>query len=1008
MTKKMILNHLFICANDGSAFRLKALSKISKAFFSAMLIFAFTAGSVFAQVEISGTVVDEETDEPLTGVNIVVQGTSTGTATDIDGNYSLEVPSLEETLVITYIGYIRQEIPIDGRREIDIVLTPDRAELDDIVVVGYGTQEERQITGSISSVSTDEFVQGNVNNPGELIQGKVPGLNISTEGGNPNADPTFRLRGVSSFSNNEPLIVVDGIIGASLENIDPNDIQSIDVLKDASASAIYGTRGGAGVIAITTKKGARDGSTTVSYSGNVSTIGIENKVDVLSADQFRQLGQDIGIEISDFGENTDWFEEITQNSYSTIHNLSVSGGNESTTYRISGNFRDNQGLMRTTGFQQTGGRVNLNHFALNDKLNLTFNLSATNRSEDIGFDDAFQYAVTFNPTAPVKAEGFENTGGYREIDAFDMFNPVAILETASNTLEEKRYDASLKADYDFSNLIPGLGVSAFYSLQNYAGSQILFWERENKYTGGATSSALGRGQAERDLDEHRFEQFDFTANYISTIVDGLDLEALAGYSYLEQEFEGTEVIGGDFISDGVGPNNLNFAQDFNNGLGTINSFKNNNKLIAGFGRINLNIDNTYFLNGTIRREGSTRFGVDNKWGNFWSAGGSVELMNLIDIDFIDRLKIRGSYGVTGQDAPFDGISKLRFAPTGNFFVGGSFVQSFGPVSNSNPDLKWEETREFNVGADFDLFNERMSGSVEYYDKTTDDLILEIAVPVPPNLFPTSYLNVGSISSSGIEATLGYDIFRDQQAYWNTGFTFATFDLTLEKFESDVPRYLSNVGSPGQNNTQMVRVAEGEPLGQIWGPKFAEIGSDGIWRFEDVDGNLVTSDEISREDEQVIGNGVPDFELGWTNTVTYQNWSLNMFFRGVFGHDLVNIQRVFFENPSNISTYNVTKSALDLTNLTSSPAYNSFHVEDATFVRFENLSLGYTVPLPEGSAVRNLRLSLSGRNLFTLTGYDGVDPEVRWEDGDNPLSIGIERRTRWYTARSITFGVNIDF
>jgi iron complex outermembrane receptor protein len=1008
MTEKMLRNRI-ICANGGSAF----YAKIVKLLSSFLLIIAMTAGSAFAQFEVSGTVIDEETEEPLTGVNIVIQGTSTGTATDIDGNYSLEVPSLDGTLVVTYIGYIRQEIPIDERTEIDIVLAPDRAELDDIVVVGYGTQEERQITGSISSVSADEFTQGNVNNPGELIQGKVPGLNISTEGGNPNGDPTFRLRGVSSFSNNEPLIVVDGIIGASLENIDPNDIASIDVLKDASASAIYGTRGGAGVIAITTKKGAADGTTNVSYSGSVSSIGVENKVDVLSADQFRQLGQDVGIEISDFGQSTDWFDEITQNSYSTIHNLSISGGNQSTTYRVSGNFRDNQGLMKTTGFQQTGGRVNLNHYALNDKLNLTFNLSATNRSEEIGFGEAFRYAVTFNPTAPVTADGFDNTGGYREIDAFDMFNPVAILKTASNTLEEKRYDTSLKADYDFSDIIPGLGVSAFYSLQNYAATQVIFHSRQNKLTGGATTSALGRGQAERDMDEHRFEQFDFTANYISTLFEGVDVEALAGYSYLQQEYEGTEVIGGDFISDGVNANNLNFAQDFDNGLGTINSFKNDNKLIAGFGRLNLNLDNTYFLNGTIRREASTRFGVNEKWGNFWSVGGSVEAMNLIEVDFIDRLKIRASYGETGQDAPFDGISKLRFAPTGNFFVGGSFVQSFGPVNNSNPDLKWEETREFNVGVDFDMLDERLSGSFEFYDKVTDDLILEIAVPVPPNLYPTSWLNVGSISSTGLEATLGYDLFRGRESYWNTGFTFSTINLTLEEFESDIPQYRANVGSPGQNNTQMVRVAEGEPLGQIWGPKFVEIGDDGIWRFEDADGNLVTSDEISREDEQVIGNGVPDFELGWTNRVTYKNWDLNLFVRGVFGHDLVNIQRVFFENPSNISTYNVTETALDLTNLTSSPVYNSFHVEDASFVRFENLSIGYTVPLPENTAVRNLRFSLSGRNLFTLTGYDGVDPEVRWEDNldpanPDPLAIGIERRTRWYTARSITFGVNLDF
>ena len=991
--------------------------KISLRFIlTAILILGIGISSSIAQdrVTITGVVTDAEDNSPLAGISIIVPGSqqltgsAIGTTTNLDGEYSIRVPEELNELQFSLIGYNAVVVSIDGRTEINIQLEQDVRLLDDIVVVGYGTQEEQQITGSISRVNSEDFVQGNVNTAEELIQGKVPGLNISNPGASPNQEPTLRLRGISSFSNNEPLIVVDGIIGASLQNVDPNDIESIDVLKDASASAIYGTRGGAGVIAVTTKKGNRDGTTNVSYSGSVSTVGVENKVDVLSADEFRELGEITGIEISDFGESTEWFDEITQQSYTTIHNLSVSGGNQTTTYRVSGNFRDNEGLLRGTGFQQTSGRVNFTHSALNDNLDLTFNLSATNRSEDIGFDEAFEYAVTFNPTAPVKAPGNENTGGFKEINAFRTFNPVAITETASNTREVRSYDVALKGDYNFSDVIPGLGISAFYSIQNFAGSEVIFHQRVNKLTGGATSSSLGRGRAERDLDEHKFEQFDFTANYITDLSDLIGLEALAGYSWQQQEFEGTEVIGGDFISDGVGANNLNFVQDFDRGLGSINSFRNENKLVAGFGRISFNIDNTYFLNGTVRREGSTRFGENENWGTFWASGASIELTNLIDIDFLNRLKIRGSFGVTGQDAPFDGISKLRFAPTGNFFVGGEFVQRFGPVSNSNPDLKWEETRELNFGVDFDALDERLSGSLEYYDKTTDDLILEIEVPVPPNLFPTSFLNVGEISSKGIEATLGYDFFRNADFLYNTGFTLSTFNLTLEQFESDVPRFLSNVGSPGQNNTQMVRVAEGEKLGQIWGPKFAEIGSDGIWRFEDVDGNLVTSGEISREDEQVIGNGIPDFELGWTNNFSYKNWSVTTFFRGVFGHDLVNSQRIFFENPSNISTYNVVASGFDLTNLISSPAYSSFHVEDATFVRFENLSIGYTVPLSESSLFRNLRLSVSGRNLFTLTGYDGVDPEVRWEDGGNPLSIGIERRNQWYTARSLTFGVNLDF
>ncbi|MCW9706502.1 SusC/RagA family TonB-linked outer membrane protein [Fodinibius salsisoli] len=955
-------------------------------------------------------VTDANDGQPLSGVNIIVKGTTTGTSTGVDGSYELAAPSAEDTLVVSFIGYVQQEIPINGRNAIDISLQSDIEQLEDVVVVGYGTQERQQVTGSISSVDSDEFISGDVSNPTELIQGKVPGLIVSRAGGNPNASPTLRLRGISSFGNNEPLVVVDGIIGASMDNIDPNDIESIDVLKDASAAAIYGTRGGSGVIAITTKKG-QAGQTNVSYKGSISMTGVENTLDVLSADQFRQLGEDTGVEISDFGANTDWFDEITQNSYTQIHNLSVSGGTESTTYRVSGNFRDNQGLLRTTGFQQRSGRLNFKHYALDDKLALTFDLSATSRNQEDGFNNAFQYAVTFNPTAPVKAEGFENTGGYREIDAFDVYNPVAILETAENIREMRNINAAVKADYSFDDLLPGLTASAFYSLQTYDGSQNVFYARTNKITGGATTSALGRGLAERRANKSNTEQFDLTLNYTAEALEDLSIEALAGYSHISSEFEETFVGGGDFISDAVEFHNLNFAQDFDNGLGDINSFKNDNRLIAGFGRINLNWDDTYFLNGTVRREGSTRFGVNNKWGTFWSSGAGIELTNLVEVDFLDRMRLRGSYGVTGQDAPFDGISKLRFGPTGNFFVGGDFVQSFGPVSNPNPDLKWEETKEYNIGVDFALLDERLTGTVEYYQKNTEDLIFEIEVPVPPNLYPTSWLNIGEIQSKGVDVSLGYDVIRGSDALWNTGFTFSTSDILLKQFESDVPRYLANVGSPGQNNTQMIRVREGEPLGQIWGPKFAEIGEDGVWRFLSSEGELIESSEVSREDEAVIGNGIPDFTLAWTNSVNYKNWDLSVFFRGVYGHDLVNSVRVFFENPTNISTYNVTTSALDLTELESDPAYSSFHVEDASYLRFENLSVGYNVPMPEESLVNRLRLSVSGRNLFTLTGYDGIDPSVRWEDtadGNNPLSIGIERRDQWYTARSFTFAVNIDF
>ncbi|MDR8392515.1 SusC/RagA family TonB-linked outer membrane protein [Aliifodinibius sp. S!AR15-10] len=968
-------------------------------------------------MQVSGTVTDAGDGQPLTGVNIVVKGTTIGTSTDIDGNYELNVPSAQDTLVASFIGYISQQIPVNGRNTINIDLQSDVQQFEDVVVVGYGTQEKQQITGSVSSVKSEDFVTGNVNSAGELIQGKVPGLTIASSGGDPNSSPTIRLRGISSFASaQEPLVVVDGIIGASLDNLDPNDIASIDVLKDASASAIYGTRGAAGVIVVTTKSGGGSGpgatQTQVNYNGSVSMVGVANRLDVLSGQQFRALSEETGTAINDLGANTDWFEEITQTGYNHIHNLALSGGDANTNYRISGNFRDNTGIQRQTGFNQINGRINLNQRALDDKLSLTLNLASTNREEQRGFDSAFRYAATFNPTAPVMSDGFENTGGFTEIASFDVFNPVAIIETAEHDATEKRFNGALRADYEFEDLVPGLSASAFYSLETETEEVNLFYAQTNKFTGGATKSSLGPGLAQRFINSDESELFEATVSYNTDISD-LRLETIAGYSYNDFLETGTSAQGGDFISDAVGFNNLGFAQDFSQGEGTVGSYKNTHKIIGFFGRANLNWDDTYFLNASVRREGSSRFGENEKFGTFWSTGGGVELTNIFEIDFMSQLKARASYGVTGNDAPFSGISKLRFAPGGNFFVGGNFVQSFGPVSNPNPDLKWEENHEYTVGLDFSMFNSRLNGTVEYYEKTTKDLLFEVQVPVPPNLYPTRWENVGELENNGFDASLDYAFIQSNEMNWNSGFTFSTFNTVLSRFVSGDEIFIANAGSPGQNSTPLIRVKEGEPLGQIWGPEFAGIGDDGEWRFFDADGNRVKIDEITRDDEKVIGNGLPDFSIGWTNNFNYKNWDVSTFIRGVFGHDQVNTFSLFYEVPSSISTWNVLESAQQISNLTSPPTFSSFNVEDASFVRFQNASIGYTVPLPENSQISRLRLSVSGNNLLTLTGYDGIDPEVSFEDdvdpnNPNPLAPGIERRNNWFTARSFTFGVNLEF
>ncbi|SMO62901.1 SusC/RagA family TonB-linked outer membrane protein [Fodinibius sediminis] len=979
-----------------------------------LLFLMMATTTVFAQFNVSGTVVDDSDGQPLSGVNIIVKGTTIGTSTSADGTYSLEIPSGQDTLMVSFIGYIQQEIPVNGRNTIDVSLAADVAQLEDVVVVGYGTQEQQQITGSVSSVKSEDFVSGNINNASELVQGKVPGLTISNAGGgDPNSSPTIRMRGVTTFSaNQEPLVVVDGIIGASLDNIDPNDIESIDVLKDASASAIYGTRGAAGVIVVTTKSGMAGGGqgVSVNYNGYYTVETIENKLEVLSASEFRRLSDETGIGINDLESSTDWYDRVTQLGSNNVHSLALSGGTEHSNYRISGNFRDRQGIQKGTGFEQINGRINLTQRALDDNLELNFNLGVTSRESDFSFGEVFRYAQTMNPTAPVTDEGFENTGGYTEIGAFDILNPVAIMNTSFNEGKRSVINGSLKASYDFDHLIPGISASVFYSMEDRSELNNQFFSKTNKWQGQATQSSLGAGLANRYSSNNTSELFETTVEYVADI-DQLRLESIAGYSYNDFESENTFAGGGDFVTDAVEAYNLAFAQDFSQGEGTVNSFKSTHKIIGFFGRLNLSWDNSYFLNGSIRREGSSRFGVDNKWGTFFALGAGIDLVGVANLTMFDQFKLRGSYGVTGQDAPFNGISKLRFGPQGNFFVDGSFVQSFGPVSNPNPNLKWEENREWNVGVDLEALDSRLAASFEYYRKNTEDLLFEVQVPVPPNLYPTTWKNVGELENEGFDASLEYAVIQSNDLNWTTNLTFSTFNTVLKQFISEDEIFVSNAGSPGQNSTPLVRVKEGEPIGQIWGKKFAGISEEGQWLFYDAEGNKVLNDETTLEDERVLGNGLPDFSLGWTNSLTYRNFDLSFFFRGDFGHDMVNTFRLFYETPSSISTWNVLQSAFDYTELTSPPQFSSLHVEDASYVKLQNATIGYSVPVSETAYVKKLRLYVSGNNLFTITDYKGINPEPRYIDnvgGGGPLAPGIERRDAWITTRSVTAGVQLNF
>jgi len=1020
------------------------LKKTVQSLLALLIVAGWSFNTAIAQdrVEVTGTVTDASDGSSLPGVNITVKGMpSVGTTTNPDGEYTLNVPADRNVLVFSFIGFVRQEVEIDGRTAINVELQPDVQLLDDVVVVGYGLQDRREITSSVASVKSEDFNKGNIQDTQQLLQGKVAGLQISRPGGDPNADFNIRLRGISTVgANTEPLVVIDGVIGADFNTVDPNDIESIDVLRDASASAIYGTRGANGVIIITTKSGGApdaDRPFTVSYNGQVSTHVIENRLDVLDAGEYRSFIAERGLTDLDLGATTDWFDEITQNGFTQVHNFSISGGNAQTSYRVSGNFRDTENIQIDTGFEQINGRLNITHRALDDQLTLTGNLSIVNRDEDRGFAEAFRYAAQFNPTRPVTDEA-SPFGGFSEQDAFDMFNPVAIQELTRNIAEQRRLVVALRADYDFLEIAPGLNAGVFYSLETFDENRGEFYAKEARFRG------FGRnGLAVREDSNDKAELFETTLRYTNSF-DRVRLESVAGYSFQEFTNENRFNEAGDFITNVFSFNRLDAARDFNEGIATVNSFRAENRLIAAFGRVNLTFDDTYFLSGSFRREGSTRFGPNNRWGNFFAVSGGAELTNIIDIPRADELKFRASFGRTGQDAPFNGISQAILAPTGqSFLVGGSFIPVLAPGRNPNPDLKWEVKDEINVGFDFGFFSNRFSGSFDIYRADTDDLILDFEVPVPPNIFNTQFVNIGEIRNQGIDIALQVDALRQRDLNWSSGVTFSVLDnkiksLSSGEFQFGDQRFIANMGAPGLNDTQLIRVKEGEPIGDIWGPRFAkfsEVGDVdgngdaflddegdpivGGWLFFDNDGNLIRPEDVGDEDRTVLGNGIPDFTLGWNNTINYQNWDFNMFWRGSFGHQLVNSFAVFQTNPDVINARNVTREALDISELRESPQFSSLYVEDADFVRLDNVTLGYTFSLGENAPIRRLRVYGSGNNLITITGFDGVDPEPVFADvgpQDNanrpatpdPLAPGIARRNQWFTQTSITFGVNLDF
>ena len=959
-------------------------------------------GSVLlGQRTISGMVTDTVSGEALIGASVVVAGqTNIGTITDFDGKYRLEVPSSARQLEFSYVGYIEQTLDISG----DILNAALFAGelIEEVVVIGYGTQKTKEVTGAVTSVKAEDFNQGNINNATQLLQGKVPGLSIAKPGGDPNAGFNIRLRGLSTFgSNTQPLLIVDGIIVDNFDAVDPQDIESFSVLKDASAAAIYGTRAANGVILIQTKKGSQD-LTSIEYKGQFSIDQMANYPDVLTADEYKSINRAV-----DFGENTNWYKAITRQALTQAHGLSFSGGSKRSSYRISANYRDGEGVALNSGYTQYNGRLNFSQKAFNDKLNLDLILSSTLRDEQNPVYEAFGFATVFNPTAPLytEEEDWVEWGGYFQRDAFNFFNPLAVLEQNERNARKLNTLWKVKAGID---LFKGFNYSISYAQTNRDELYNEYFSKEAYWSPRATGDH--KGYAGRYTNNYDKKLFETMANYEFRLAD-LETKILGGYSYQDEIYEEFGMSAGGFLTDGFSYNNIKAATDFADGKAKINSTKNERKLIAFFGRFSTNYNDTYFLTANIRREGSTMFGDNNKWGWFYGISAGLDITQLVKIPLIDKFKLRGGYGVTGNLPPDPYLSKSLFTQQGSYYSQGMFIPAYGPDRNVNPDLKWETKNDLNLGFDMSMFDYKMNVAFDYYETDISDLILKFNVRVPPNPFPEKWLNLGQLKTSGIDLAIGVQDIKLGPLSWSADLSYSRyFKSVIEKITSDEvlaesERVITDLGAPNLVGVKVIRFAEGEQVGQIIGPVFDYIDENGKMVFKDLNNDSLF---VAADDVEVLGNGLPKYQLGLNNSFRYGNFDLNFFFRGVFGHSLVNVNNAKFGAPNAIAIQSGMGQVLDFIDATTGPSFSDVHVEDASYVKLDNASIGYTLSSKNGP-IKLVRIFVTGQNLLTFTNYSGVDPEVRYEDGDDgPLAPGIDRENTYVTTRSFSLGLNLTF
>lgn len=994
----------------------KSNSKIQSLF---LLLFMMTGFQIMSaqQINITGTVTDT-TGEPLLGVSVTVPGTPTGVSTDLDGNFSINADA-KGKLKFSYIGYEPVEESINNRKVINVVMKENAEVLSEVVVIGYGTMDKKELTSAISHVSEKDFLTVSSPDPKMLIQGKVPGVSITNTGaGDPNNMAGIQIRGVSSRSAGlGPLIVIDGVPGGDLSNVNVNDIASFDILKDGAASAIYGTRGSNGVVVVTTKKGSKDGAVHTSYSATLSWDKAKKELDMMSAQDYRDVRLGWGDRGVDLGGNLDWLDAVTRTGFAMQHTLTISGGNENSNYRVTADYRDANGIDLRSNREEYGARASVMHTTKGGLFTINMNVAPRIIYRDASDWSVFKDALEANPTTPLMDPN--DPSKY-----YDFFGQI----TGNNPVERQKLEtdhADTKLlDWDGTvrlNLLPLLAKDG--SSIHHLTTQIMFadhqYSHDNTWFRPSTSTQAihngHEGEASRSYSKGRTFMVEWLTNYNARFADKHNVKGMVGYSYQYERYSGFNAENKDFPNDGLGADNLGSGEwAKEEGQVMMGSYKNDCKLISFFGRVSYDYDGKYLFTASLRHEGSSKFGKNHKWGNFpaVSAGWRISQENFMkDITWIDDLKIRGDYGVTGnQDfGSYNSISTM--SGFGDYYYNGKYFQVWGPGNNVNPDLKWEKGKNWNIGLDFSVLNNRIYGSLNYFNRRQQDLLGNYTVPVPPNIHNETFVNVGTMKNSGFEFDINFNVVDTKDFSYSFGVIGSTMSNKFVDFSNS-----EYVGRDYDNrvSTQdpypyytLQRIEKGQSVGNFHMWRYAGISSEGEWLVYDKDGDIIRASQATDDDRCIVGNGMPKFTMSTTHNFRYRNFDLALFFRGAFDYDIFNIHDFYYGTRN--FTGNQLKKAYGK-NFDISPnattVVSDYFLERGDYFKLDMITLGYTLRLPQCRFLDRIRVYGSVKNVFTLTKFSGVDPTSYDVNGLEPGATG--SRSYYPQTRQFIAGVQIDF